>query len=280
MAVADTINLVDGRTVSQLRLWNIETGALEKTFQPRSSSCSSIGSVAFSPNGESVAFNECGGTFSLVDVASGRLLPISEEIEEASSFAFNRDGTQLVVRSRRGDAAVVPITLELWDLERGLLRTFEHEDLTDGDGPLAFSTDGSRLAVRSAYGVVSVLNVADFSELATLPKAAPFELSLALEASYIDRRSYAVEGTLTTETGDIYRLEGTAYGGDEHSYIRPAHAAAMSPSFQAKVFDADGTLHWTLDASLLHDDILYIGSIRDVRAQAIGFSQYLSMERP
>ena len=125
-----------------------------------------------------------------------------------------------------------------------------------------------------------VWKVADLRRLATLPELEPFKVSLALEASYANEYSYNVEGTLTTEAGDVYRLTGIADGGNEHRYIKPAHAAPTPPGFQASAFDADGTLHWTLYTTLSHESASYSGLIQDVSARATGFSQDFTIERP
>ena len=279
LAVTDTV-LGRERHVSTLRLWNVETGALEKTFRPRSDACSSIDVVAFGPDGKTLAFSECSTTFSLVDITSGKLLPISEEIQVARRFAFSPDGTQLVTEREKVDAATNPVTLDLWNLDGGLVGTFERQGSSDGNSVPAFSADGLRVAVSNASGTVDVWNVADLRRLATLPELEPFKVSLALEASYANEYSYSVEGTLTTEAGDVYRLTGTADGGNEHRYIKPAHAAPTPPGFQASAFDADGTLHWTLYTTLSHESASYNGLIQDVSARATGFSQDFSIERP
>ncbi len=283
LAVADTV-LGREHHVSTLRLWNVETGALEKTFRPQSDACSSIDVVAFSPDGKTLAFSECRTTFSLVDIASGKLLPISEEIQVARSFAFSPDGTQLVTERERVDATTDPVTnpvtLDLWNLDGGLVGTFECQGSSDGNSVPAFSADGLRVAVSNASGTVDVWKVADLRRLATLPELEPFKVSLALEASYANEYSYNVEGTLITEAGDVYRLTGIADGGNEHRYIKPAHAAPTPPGFQANAFDADGTLHWTLYTTLSHESASYYGAIQDVSARATGFSQDFSIERP
>ena len=280
LAVADTVQTREGPYVSTLRLWDVETGTLEKTFRPRSDACSSIDVMAFSPDGDTLAFSECRTTFSLVNIASGNLLPISEEIRVARNFAFSPDGTQLVTERERTDAAT-PATLDLWNLEGGsLLRMLELESGFIGDESLlSFNADGSRVAVTGSRRV-DVRNTSDFSRLVTLPEIEPFEVKLALAAEYVSEYSYTVEGTLTTEAGDVYRFTGAADGGTEHRYTKPAHAAPMPPDFQADVFDADGTLHWTLYTTLSHESASYYGSIQDVSAQATGFSQSFSIKRP
>ena len=279
LAIADNIYGANENYVGTLGLWNLETGTLEKTFEPRTQSCTHIQAVAFSPDGQSVAFNECFADFSLLDVASGRLLPLSHTIQVARDFAFSPDGTRLVTRRYRDDADAV--VLDVWNLDGGLVGTLEDEGgLIAFEGPLSFNADGSRVATNGGGGPVSIWDISSSKRLATLPKLEPFKVSLALEASYIDERNYAVTGTLTTEAGDVYRLEGTTYSGTGHRYIKPAHAAPTPPRFQANAFDADGTLHWTLEATLLHGSTSYTGSIQDMSAQATGFSQYLSMERP
>ena len=275
LAIADAVEKQIGRYVSTLKLWNLETGALEKTFTSRNRSCSSIRSVVFSPDGQKVAFNDCDLVFSLMDVASGELLPVSNDIQAAGAFAFSPNSAQLVTRRSRNDT----VTLDIWNLDReSLVGTLDPES-GFGYGPLAFSADGSRVAAGD-WGTFSLWDVPNLKRLATLPELTPFEVSLALEASYVDETSYTVEGTLTTEAGEVYRLEGTADGGTEHRYISPAHAVGMPPTFWANIFNTDGTLRWVLRITLWHDSASYQGIIEELENQAQGMSRNFSMERP
>ena len=232
VAVADSIDKLNGRYISTLRLWNVKTGDLEKTFVPQTRSCPGIGSVAFSPDGRKLAFTECDSAFSLVDVASGRRLPVSDVIRVAQDFAFSPDGSRLVTGREKDDVT----TFNLWNLDsESLMGVFERQNVRSSGGALAFSADGARLATGNMNGTVSVWDVSSLKRLTTLPELTPFRVSLMLEASYVDERSYTVEGTLTTEAGDVYKLVGTADGGTAHRYIRPASVSAM-PQHSRRTF--------------------------------------------
>ena len=277
LAVASTVWRENSHYVGALRLWNLETGALEKAYEPRTRSCPSIESVTFSPDGKRLAFSECDTVFSLVDRASGRLFPVSKDIHVARAFAFSPDGTRLAIRHERNGAA----TVDLWDLNKGLIGTLERYDwFVTNNGPLSFSADGSRVAVQNEKGAVDVWNVSDLKRLATLPELEPFKVRLALEATYVDEYSYKVGGTLTTEAGDVYELEGTAHSGTGHLYIKPAHAVEMPATFQASVFDTNGTPRWEIDTTLSHESASAQGSIRNLTGLTRGFYQDFSMEHP
>ena len=276
LAIADASEKQIGRYVSTLKLWSLETGALEKTFASRNRSCSSIRSVVFSPDGQKVAFNDCDFVFSLVDVASGELLPMSNAIQVAGALAFSPNSAQLVTRRSGNDT----VTLDIWDLDRGSLVGTLDPESGFRYGPLAFSADGSHVAAGDWNGTFSLWDVPSLKRLATLPELAPFKVSLALEATYVDEISYIVKGSLTTEAGEVYKLEGTANSGTEHRYIRPAHAGPTPPTFGASVFNTDGTLRWVVRTGLEHDSVSYQGIIEGFEGQTQIMNRNFSMERP
>jgi WD40 repeat protein len=130
---------------------------------------------AFSPDGRTLAIEEGGGNVSLWEVASGRRrgrFPLAEMIGGA---AFSPDGRFLAVAEGRDSS------LNLWDLVTGRLAARSQGDHGRMES-LAFSPDGSRLAVAGSSPTVLIYDVAEmigkkkFDEIAKEIKSSTEEL--------------------------------------------------------------------------------------------------------
>jgi RNA polymerase sigma factor (sigma-70 family) len=148
---------------------------------------------AFSPDGRTLAIEEGGGNVTLWEVASGRRrgrFPLAEMIVGA---AFSPDGRFLAVAEGRDSS------LKLWDLVTGRLAARSQGDHGRMES-LAFSPDGSRLAVAGYSPTVLIYDVAEmigkkkFDEIAKEVKLSTEELEgLWAELSGADgARAYRV----------------------------------------------------------------------------------------
>jgi WD40 repeat protein len=122
-----------------------------------------VGSMAFSPDGSSLALPGENHTVTVWDAAAGKpLVTLSGQRAAVSCVAFAPDGRQLAVASRDG-------TVALWDVTSGrLIRTFRGQP--EGITSVAFRCDGRRLASTSGSrgSVVTVWSTETGEELLRL----------------------------------------------------------------------------------------------------------------
>ena len=173
---------ISGGPDGVLRLWNLETFALVREFEPARDS---IRCAAFTPDGKHVAAGEDSGVIHFWEAKSGKLVrQFKGHAEGVPQITFSSDGKWLLsaghdktVRLWRDDGAVLGILtghanqvssvaispngrtlatsqrqVKLWDLETGrLVRGLEPEgEYVQG---VSFSPDGSRVAfARSLAG--------------------------------------------------------------------------------------------------------------------------------
>ena len=126
----------------KIRLWDIQTGELLKTLI----GADYIGSVAYSPDGETLATGD--SEIRLWNVQTGELLKtLTGHKERISSLAYFPDGTTLVSSSPDK-------TIRLWNTRTGeLLRTFT-ENIPKAEPSISLSPDGRTLAVATDEKVI------------------------------------------------------------------------------------------------------------------------------
>ncbi len=116
-------------------------------------------SVAFSPDGRTVAVGDLGGEVGLWDVATGRRTATLAEGGSVDSVAFSPDGRILAVGNADGEVG-------LWDVATG------RSIAALAEGPpvdsVAFSPDGRTLAVGDLVGDIGLWDVATGLRIVTL----------------------------------------------------------------------------------------------------------------
>ena len=183
----------------------------------------SVRSVAYAPDGESLATGGADNTIRLWDPASGNVrATLTGHTDSVRSVAYSPDGKGLATGS--GDK-----TIRLWDLASGSVRA----TLTGHTGSVlsvAYSPDGKRLAAASADNTIKLWDLASGSVLATLTghtdsvwsvAYSPDGKSLATGSSdntikLWDLASGSVRATLTGHTGSVssvaYSPDGKSLG--------------------------------------------------------------------
>ncbi|MGV9567979.1 nSTAND1 domain-containing NTPase [Streptomyces sp. NPDC003480] len=154
-----TVRLWDAATGHPVRQWH--TAGKGPGERGTNGHPDSMASVAFCPDGHTLATTSDGRTISLREVATGRTHATLTAPDVTASVAFSQDGRTVATTSEQG-------TVRLWGTATGQLHLTLPE-INAGGGPMAFSPDGRALAVGSSVdGAVGLRNVATGRTRATL----------------------------------------------------------------------------------------------------------------
>ncbi len=153
----DGTRVLSGSQDFTLKLWDIASGKLIRTFDAHTSS---VAAVTFSPDGTRVLSGSWDKTLKLWDAASGQLLrTFGGHTDRVNSVVFSPDGTRLLSGSRDK-------TLKLWDAASGqLLRTFEGH--IDSVNSVALSPERTRLLAGSRNKTLKLWDAASGQLLRT-----------------------------------------------------------------------------------------------------------------
>ena len=131
-----------------MRLWDIGTGSLRNTLTGHTGD---VRSVAYSPDGSTLATGSVDSTVRLWEVATSTLRNTLQHTSDVTSVAFSPDGNTLATGSGDG-------TVRLWEVATSTLRnTLGHTRCVNS---VAFSPDGSTLATGSVDSTVRLWEVA------------------------------------------------------------------------------------------------------------------------
>lgn len=152
-----------------IKLWQVNDGMLLHTLEGHTQV---VQSVAFSPDGQTLASGSSDGTIKLWRVNDGALLrTIEGHFTMVYSVAFAPDGQTLASGS-------LDKTVKLWRVRDGaLLHTFEGH--TDTVNSVTFTPDGQILASASGDKTVKLWQVSDGTLLRTLKRHTDWATSVA-----------------------------------------------------------------------------------------------------
>ena len=135
-----------------IQLWDVATGQLKNTLEGHEGS---VSSVAFAPDGKTLACGRNNDIIQLWDVDTGQLKNTLEgHMYVVESVAFSPDGTTLASGSLDG-------TVQLWDTDTGqsqaILQGHRYGTLS-----VAFAPDGNTLASGSMDGTILLWDMSPY----------------------------------------------------------------------------------------------------------------------
>jgi type 1 glutamine amidotransferase len=143
--------LLAGQVGGQVGLWNEETGAAGRTFEPKDAR---VRALAFTADGKRLVAGNDRGTVRVWDVETGALVRTFEA--GAAPRALAASGTHVAVALASGKVKV-------WALEEGVVQTLEGP--RGGVTAVAFGAKGDQLALSGGGGAIEVWDVATGTRL-------------------------------------------------------------------------------------------------------------------
>jgi len=185
--------LASGSWDNSVKLWDVETGQLQKTLQDHHSPVTCITSVHFSPNSKTLASGSWDNSVKLWDVETGQLQKTLEgHVQDVYSVHFSPDSKVLASGSRDK-------TLKLWDIETGQLqKTLKgHTGFIDS---ICFSSDGKLLASSEGGNDINTLKLWDVG-------TGSLQKTLEAHTGHIHSVCFSPDGKLLASGSDDYKLK-------------------------------------------------------------------------
>ncbi len=143
---------------NNIKLWEVGTGKAT-TFSPRDVSTALSGSVAFAPDGRTLATGSEGGV-AIWEVATGNAVTLASGHGGSGAVALSPDGTRLAAAANYDE-------IHLWDVATGRV-TATLRGHTGRLNSVEFSPDGATLASGASDQTIKLWDVATGAEIATL----------------------------------------------------------------------------------------------------------------
>jgi WD40 repeat protein len=183
--------LASGSNDNTITLWSVDTGdaigsPLDHPIQGLFGMLrSGVASVAFSPDGKTLASGSFGFTVKLWDLATRR--PLGDELSSrdarfATTLSFSRDGKLL---------AAPGSAIQLWDIsDQHVLGLHRLGKSADGTSAVSISPDGKRVASDGPNGSVRIWNIDVKSWIARACRIANRNLTTAEWEQYVGDEPY------------------------------------------------------------------------------------------
>jgi len=244
IALSNDGRLASGSEDQTVQLWNIHTGHLLKTFEGHTGW---VRSVAFSPDGYTIASASDDQTVRLWDINSGKYHILSGHTNRVRSVAFSPDGKMLA--SSSDDQ-----TIRLWQVSIGTcLKMFNGH--TNWVGSVVFGSDGRTLVSGSDDQTVRVWDVETENVLKKL-------LGYAL---LIDSVAFSHVGDMLASGSDdwlvrLWNVNSIASGDSEesHTHQQVRLLRGHNAWVRSVTFNYDGTIL----ASSSDDQKIYLWNTR------------------
>jgi len=245
----DSRALISGSEDKSIKLWDIGTGRLIRTFRGHSSA---ITAVAFSPDGKSVLSASPANRYffsedkpmKLWDVSTGKLIRNFEgHSNGVHAIAFSFDGK--TVLSGGSDGEGFDIKLKLWDVDTGSLKRSFHVEEVDEVRALAFSPDGRKalsLIGESISSTVGLWDVAAGTRIRSFDQEVSVERCGLLTFSGDGRRAIVGtdEGISVWDVATGHLLVRNKFSGGWHNI--PAYMAFSPGGKTALIGDDEKTI--------------------------------------
>ncbi|MBD2535023.1 trypsin-like peptidase domain-containing protein [Nostoc flagelliforme FACHB-838] len=175
----DGKTLASGSSNKTIKIWNVATGQEITTLKDKEDSDTvmsvlqgnSVVSVAFSPDGKTLASGSLDGTIKIWNVRTGQeITTLQGHSSSVRSVAFSPDGKTLASGDWRR-------TIKIWNVGTGqeITKLQGHSDYVES---VAFSPDGITLASGSKDGTIKIWNVRTGQEITTLKGHSSYVLSV------------------------------------------------------------------------------------------------------
>jgi len=196
----------DGRTLASsagindctIILWDVAKAEKVRAVSLEYSLAISGNSLAFSPDGETLALGLLRSGIRLLDVATGQVIEdVSGYTEILDVMEYSPNGTRLASGTRGGE-------VRLWDATSGL-RTLWIGRQEDAVRSVAFSPDGDTLAAGLGDGTVRLWDVASGEELLTMTEHSDAVRSIAFHSNGETLSTGSLDGTV--KVWDVASLE-------------------------------------------------------------------------
>ena len=184
--------LASGSAEGSVRVWDMKTSLIFRTFRRHSSS---VNSVAFSRSGEMLASGGADGGIHLYDVETGTVRSSGHgQLSAVNSVAFSPDAKTLASGGNDG-------TIRLWNLQKDALEgtriIYRPNQFQNSVYSISFSTDGNVLASGSVLGI-----------------------------DLWDARTGGHQHTFTGDRGPVLHVNGVSFSPDSKTLVTISYASS------------------------------------------------------
>jgi WD40 repeat protein len=246
--------IVSGGEDCTLKLWEVGSGRLIRTFEGHESR---VYSVAFSPDGKYVVSGSGDKTLKLWEAGSGRLVLFIKHKHSVNSVAFSPDG-KYIVSGSDNDWEDEEKNLKLWEAGSGrLVCTYTYKEFVgyvDVDENIdfrleeqslksifsvAFSPDGKRIISGGEDGTLKLWEAGNLQHILTFKEHEDYVQSVAFnpDGKYIVSGSH--DGTLKlweAESGCLIRT----FEGYEGGFVKVGNEKFSKGGVNSVAFSPDG----------------------------------------